>query len=818
MNTFNAVIGSPVAGILLKWTALLALGWLVHASLRHRHARWRLMLWRGLLVCSLALPLADVVTLPLPKVPILELVNITATETSEVSMPAENQSALQSSPSAKTSVEPAPVVLAELKKVSAQNPPRYFSWTQFFLSVWLAGGAVGAIRLAWWQIRLARLRRETDAPVAALAALAREMQVRLQVRGSFALRISKAIQSPFVCGLWRPTIMLPERLAHSLSAEEAAALLRHEVAHLRGHDLFWSVGWRWLQVIGWFHPLVWKIPAAHSLACEQEADRLASGEVEERASYAQLLAQLALRVLTLPAVETKMTLNGTAQIVRRLQHLKRKSADAWQMRHTLAGVVLAALLFVLAAGCEFTKSASKNFPSATEFKQVMVVVLDEDGKPLAGATVKPYAFRVQGVRRVDNFGWDTNRFGPANLVTTDSEGKEWLKYPVVAFPEEKLLTGELNFMVSHPDFCSQGVNYLLDGTAKPVQLKKGITLEVSGYYGAERQPVTELVPPIVQGGIKPGDWEKKENGVYAYRQLGAGGHLIQLMGRLASGELVFSDALAFTAESGKASRFEMEMKPGIRIEGRLDDRVPRPVKNGRVLISVRPPQIPAYLIPEDTDQLWKKFGRFSFWRTYRPIAEDGTFVFESVPPGEVDVIVHGDGFISKSVGKLQNRMPDGSLVADDVPAFATPQPFPLNAPVTKIEIVTEPTATLELTAKTKWGRPVEGATVYLNPNIYRMDGIFGSMKKSSEEALRKIQPLPELSYSGKTDANGKVVISNLPAVGHGLEVYHPSYVIPLQEPTGLPNRRVPMTLTPGQTTTVKVTMQPTGKDFIGAPK
>lgn len=815
MNLIHYLTGSPMAVMLLKWTVLLALGWLVHGCLRKSHARWRLMLWRSIFIFSLLLPLASNWTPPVPRVAVFELLHVESMAAAAVSF--APPLVRTETPTVAAAPNPERAVLPSAKTISAPATFGHFSWTKILLAVWLAGCAFGALRLAWWQIQLARLCRYADAPEAGLAALARETQASLKVRRNFGLRISGAIASPFVCGLWSPIIMLPAGLAKSLSDAEAAALIRHEVAHLRGHDLFWTVGWRWLQVIGWFHPLVWKIPAAHGLACEQEADRLASGRVEEREGYAQVLAQLTLRVLALPPVETRLTLNGAAQIVRRLQHLKRRTADAWNLRHSLAGIGLTGLLFVLAAGCEFTKSVSAKFPSATEFKQALVVVQDEDGRPLAGASVRPYAFRVLGPRWVDNYGWwTTNRFEAPDFVTTDQEGRAWIKYPVVAFPEEKLLTGQLNLMLTHPNFCPQGVDYLVGGKTNTFRLKRGITLEVSAYYGANRQPVTELVLPNFHGGTKPDDWEKRENGVYVFHQLGAGGHLLQLMGRLASGELVFSDALEFTAEPGKACHFELEMKPGIRIEGRLDDRVPRPVKNGRVLISVRPPQIPAYLVPEDMDSVWKKIGYFRSWQTYRPIAEDGTFVFESVPPGEVDVIVHGEGFISKSFGKLQNRI-NGKLT-EDGPPFAIPQPFPLTAPVTKIEIATEPTASLEFTAKTKWGQPVEGATIYLNPNVMRMGGIFGYMRKSSEEPLRKIQPLPELTYSGKTDAHGKVVISNLPAIGRGLDIEHPQYVIPLQEPNGLPNRRVPATLSPGQMTTVTVTMQPAGKDFIGAPK
>jgi beta-lactamase regulating signal transducer with metallopeptidase domain len=813
MSTLLQLAGSTVGGILWKWTALLALGWVAHGWLRRCHARWRLILWRSILVFSLVLPLVSCLSLPMLTIPLYNFANVTPMNTDVVPVQTTVKVVQWENPAPKSAENAAMTgaPMAHAKAVLARNITKPLPWKTILFGVWILGCVGGAARLLSFQVQLTRLRKQAAQPQAALVKLTKEIQARLSVRRNFGLRISNAIQSPFVCGLWRPTIMLPQRLAESLSTDEAAALLRHEVAHLRGQDLFWSAGWRWMQVIGWFHPLVWKIPAAHSLACEQEADRVATCRVEERERYAQLLAQLALRVLSLPAVETRLTLNGTAQIVRRLQHLKRKSADVWKTRHTVVGFGLAGLLFLVTVGCDFSKSGQnvKNNPAVTEFKEVMVLVQDEDGKPLAGATVKPFGFRVQGMRHVDGNGWYTNRFGPANPVITDDEGKAWLRYPVVAIPEEKLLTGALIFTVRHPDYCPVvEQDYPVDGTGKPFRLTKGISLEVSGYFGPDRQLVTELVPNLSQEGINPEDWQKEGNGVYAFHQLSAGSHLIQLTGRLPSGEIVYSDTLDFTAEKGKTCRFEMEMKPGIRIEGRLDDNVPRPVKNGRVLISVRPPQFPAYVVYEDVSAVWKKYEHVNFWRSYRPIAEDGTFVFESVPPGEVDVIVHGDGFVSKSIGQRANG-----------PNFAIPQPFPLTAPLTKIVVVTEPTATLELTARTRWGRPIQGATVYLNPNVMRMGDIFGWTRAySSEERFRTMQPLPPVPYSGKTDSSGRVEIRNLPPEERGLEIEHPQFAVALRDKRGLPNRRVPATFMPGITNFLTVTMVPAGKDFIGTAR
>jgi beta-lactamase regulating signal transducer with metallopeptidase domain len=137
---------------------------------------------------------------------------------------------------------------------------------------------------------LAWLRKLSSPAPAELRRLAGEIQIRLKVRRTVVVRVSGAVASPFVCGLFQPVIILPLSLADELPPGELTALLSHEFAHLRQHDLYWCVGWRWFTAVFWFHPLVWNIPAAHNLACEQEADRMASGQMAAQEFYAPMLA------------------------------------------------------------------------------------------------------------------------------------------------------------------------------------------------------------------------------------------------------------------------------------------------------------------------------------------------------------------------------------------------------------------------------------------------------------------------------------------------------------------------------------------------
>jgi beta-lactamase regulating signal transducer with metallopeptidase domain len=353
---------SPVAVLLLRWTCLLALGWGVHGLLRHRHARWRLILWRGILCFGLALPLLHFLQVPGIKIPVTR----EATHIPEAagSLPSQTiVNPIQPAPS--QGQAPPPLVAPSSPARSKQTPnvlatpplpPKQIPWGTVFLLIWALGCVSGAVRLLRLHWQLSRLRRGTSQPTPDLQRLAKQIQAQLNVRREPELRISEAVTSPFVCGLLRPAIVLPRMLMEQLSPEDLAALLTHEMAHLCHHDLLWSVAWRWLGAICWFHPLVWRIPAAHNLACDQEADRVASGQMAEQDSYSQSLARLALRVLALPAVETKLTLNGSSQIARRLIHLGRERTKAWNWRHSAAGIGLVGSLFLMTAAWGFTRT------------------------------------------------------------------------------------------------------------------------------------------------------------------------------------------------------------------------------------------------------------------------------------------------------------------------------------------------------------------------------------------------------------------------------------------------------------------------------
>jgi hypothetical protein len=93
----------------------------------------------------------------------------------------------------------------------------------------------------------------------------------------------------------------------------------------------------------------------------------------------------------------------------------------------------------------------------------LVQVLDADGNPVKGATIRPDGLRHKGPSS-GHFAWDA-RYShgiPPRTVTTDQEGTARITYP--RYVHEKLETREVSMLVEHPDFPSERPFITVDET------------------------------------------------------------------------------------------------------------------------------------------------------------------------------------------------------------------------------------------------------------------------------------------------------------------------------------------------------------------
>lgn len=161
--------------------------------------------------------------------------------------------------------------------------------------VWLIGvagilltGTVAYMRMLW------RFKRSStpvpDALLQAIAALAREIGLRRPPRVTMA----RAIRSPAVAGLLRPTLLLPANMEEMLTPHEVRLVLIHELTHIKRGDLPLNALLCVLLALHWFNPLLWLAFFKARLDCEAACDAqvLEREEPLQRVVYGHTLLKL----------------------------------------------------------------------------------------------------------------------------------------------------------------------------------------------------------------------------------------------------------------------------------------------------------------------------------------------------------------------------------------------------------------------------------------------------------------------------------------------------------------------------------------------
>lgn len=204
----------------------------------------------------------------------------------------------------------------------------------FFL--WLAGVSCLAGVALLRQRALARTmaRWAEPAPVGVVAA-AESTAAQLGLRRRPRVLVLPQLGVPAVVGVFRPVVLLPRALVAAFgesgsglpcrSRDALSHVLLHELAHVRRGDLWVDAVCRWIQLLYWFHPLVWlaaaRVRALRELCC----DATVAGVLRERtADYRDTLMAYAARGLepSRSAISGMGYFTGPATIISRLEHLR----------------------------------------------------------------------------------------------------------------------------------------------------------------------------------------------------------------------------------------------------------------------------------------------------------------------------------------------------------------------------------------------------------------------------------------------------------------------------------------------------------------
>ncbi len=201
--------------------------------------------------------------------------------------------------------------------------------------VWLAGAVILLLIHLAGYIRLMMEMRKTSVPVSCpeLAGFTkRKVKVRMWENTS----------SPFLVGIIKPTLVLPAR---EFTEEQFNNILRHEMTHLKRHDILYKWIAVFVKCLHWFNPMIWVVAKQINIECEISCDMAVTRDLsknEEMRYIETLLSLLPMGKAKQIPLTTQMA-GSKKMLKRRFLMMKTKKATS-KLASVLSAVVALAML------------------------------------------------------------------------------------------------------------------------------------------------------------------------------------------------------------------------------------------------------------------------------------------------------------------------------------------------------------------------------------------------------------------------------------------------------------------------------------------
>lgn len=180
-----------------------------------------------------------------------------------------------------------------------------------------------------------------------------EVSDRLGLDNPPRLLRSEDARMPFACGVFQPTIVFPAE-CDNWTADRRHAVLLHELAHIRRHDLVGHTLGRVACAVYWFHPLVWTAAKRLRAESERACDDLALACGARASDYAEHLLDIVTSVRhdSTPAVALAMAQRREfeGRMLAILDpELRHSSPSRWQSATLFGSLALVAIVVGAAA-------------------------------------------------------------------------------------------------------------------------------------------------------------------------------------------------------------------------------------------------------------------------------------------------------------------------------------------------------------------------------------------------------------------------------------------------------------------------------------
>lgn len=217
----------------------------------------------------------------------------------------------------------------------------------YFVGLWLLGVLLFAARFGGGVWRTYRLKTRQIFPVS------EEWQRKFDnlcektgIRRSIKFLQSEIVKTPMVTGWLKPFVIMPASVFLGLNPIELETIVAHELIHIRRHDYLVNIFQSFVEIVLFFHPLVWwisgEVRRERENACDDEVLELFNGQPLLYANALANLEDIRFRANNLTPPQA-LAANG-GNLMLRIERIIKKNTEIRRARESFWSAIPAFLL------------------------------------------------------------------------------------------------------------------------------------------------------------------------------------------------------------------------------------------------------------------------------------------------------------------------------------------------------------------------------------------------------------------------------------------------------------------------------------------
>lgn len=239
--------------------------------------------------------------------------------------------------------------------------------------LWVIGVLFFVLKFFGEYVYISRLKRNFRNSKASslLNETTNKLSKQLKIKAKVKVLQSAVFKVPSVIGFFKPIIILPIGLVNGLTSEQVEAVIMHELAHIKRKDYFMNIIQKIIEIVMFYHPVVWILSAYIRDEREKCCDDIVIDSLKNKKDYAFALGYVQMHAFN-KKTSFAMQLAGSKNKI--LYRMKRIVEKPYRKTKRFEGFLAAFLLVVGAAAVILsTSSFTSNYAVEKEQDDTIIV-------------------------------------------------------------------------------------------------------------------------------------------------------------------------------------------------------------------------------------------------------------------------------------------------------------------------------------------------------------------------------------------------------------------------------------------------------------